>query len=72
MPINLNFRDAMHRLAELASPAFPPHVQITALCKLASLLSPANLRYADVMRALAAPPSADDEEASESADDEPL
>ena len=52
MPIALTYRAAMQRLAELAGPEHPAHVQVKAVSKIASELSPNNPRHAEVMRAL--------------------
>lgn len=68
MPIALTFRDAMLRLSELSGPEFPPQIQVAAVCKIVSILSPSNPHIAEVMRALLP----DDEEASGNADDDPL
>lgn len=68
MRIDLNFRSAVRRLAELAGHGFPPHVQVDAACKLVSILSPRNPNIAAVMRAL----RPDDEDEAADPDDDPL
>jgi hypothetical protein len=52
MDMKLTYRTVMQRLAELTGPENPPHVQVKALSKIASELSPNNPRHADVMLAL--------------------
>ena len=52
MPIALTYRAAMQRLAELAGPEHPAHVQVKAVSTIASELSPNNPRHDEVMRAL--------------------
>ena len=52
MPIELAYRAAMVRLAELAGSNHPPHVSVKAAVKLVDELSPNNPRHAEVMRAL--------------------
>ncbi|MYB21149.1 MAG: hypothetical protein F4066_07510 [Chloroflexi bacterium] len=52
MPIELAYRAAMERLAELADSNHPPHVSVKAAVKLVDELSPNNSRHAEVMRAL--------------------
>lgn len=50
--IPLTFQAAMQRLAELSGREYPAHVQVKAVCKIATILSPNNPRHADVVRAL--------------------
>lgn len=52
MPIELAYRAAMERLAELADSNHPPHVSVKAAVKLVDELSPNSPRHAEVMRAL--------------------
>ena len=42
MRISLTYQAAMTRLAELSGPEYPPHVQVNAVAKIASVLSPNN------------------------------
>ncbi|MYB22390.1 MAG: hypothetical protein F4Y29_07700 [Chloroflexi bacterium] len=73
MGIDLNFRSAVQRLAELAGDGFPPHIQVDAACKLVSILSPLNRNIDAVMRALR-PNGAEtaDEDEPADPDDDPL
>ena len=51
MRIALTYQAAMTRLAELSGPDYPPHVQVKAVSRIATELSPNNPRHSDVVRA---------------------
>lgn len=69
MPIDISFRAAVQRLAELAGPENPAYIAVQAACRLVDILSPLNPNHALIMRELNAP---NDDETSSEEDDDPL